>query len=70
MFNFYELEELARLAEADAAAMGAKARLLMALEEAEEERLPLRRRLATALIQLGVRIDPLAAEALASASAA
>ena len=34
------------------------------IEEIELSKAPLRRRLATALVQIGVRIDPLAAESL------
>ena len=36
------------------------------IEEIELSKTPLRRRLATALVQIGVRIDPLAVESLNS----
>jgi hypothetical protein len=36
----------------------------LAIEEIELEKTPLRRRLATALVQIGVRIDPTAADGL------
>jgi hypothetical protein len=43
---------------------------LWAIEEIELERTPLRRRLATALVAIGVRLDPSAADSLNSEDAA
>jgi hypothetical protein len=43
---------------------------LLAIEEIELERTPLRRKLATALVQIGVKIDPGVAESLSSEPAA
>ena len=43
---------------------------LWAIEEIELERTPLRRRLATALVQIGVKLDPSAAESISAETAA
>jgi len=70
VFSEYELEQRLREHQTEVDAALAKARILLALEEAEKPQPSLRRRLATALVQLSVRIDSRAAEALASESAA
>jgi len=70
VFSEYELEQRLREHQTEVDAALAKARVLLALEEAEKLQPSLRRRLATALVQLSVRIDSRAAEALASESAA
>jgi hypothetical protein len=58
-------DSLVTLVEADAVRAGNRARMLMALEDDQETRRSVRRRLASTLVQLGVRLDPLAADDLA-----
>ena len=70
MLSQYELEQRVRERQTEVDAALAKARMLLALEEAKTPQPSLRRRLATALVQLSVRIDRRAAEALAAESAA
>jgi hypothetical protein len=67
LYHYYGLpDSLVGLIEADAVRAGEKARMLLALEEDEQEkRRSVRRRLATTLVQLGVRLDPAAADELA-----
>ena len=56
---------LTALMEADATRAGERARLMLELTRGEEERQrSIRRRLATTLVQLGVKLDPLAADDL------
>jgi hypothetical protein len=66
LYNYYGVpESLAELVEAEAVRAGNRARMLMELEEGQEAtRRSVRRRLASTLVQLGVRLDPLAAEDL------
>ena len=53
------------LMEADATRAGERARVMLELTRGEEERQrSIRRRLATTLVQLGVKLDPLAADDL------
>ena len=66
MFTYYGMpDSLVTLVEADAVRAGNRARMLMALEDDQETRRSVRRRLASTLVQLGVRLDPLAADDLA-----
>ena len=54
---------LTALMEADATRAGERARLMLELTRGEEERQrSIRRRLATTLVQLGVKLDPLVAK--------
>ncbi len=51
------------LMEADATRAGERARIMLELKRDEEaNRRSVRRRLATTLVQLGVKLDPLAAD--------
>jgi hypothetical protein len=51
--------------EADAARAGERSRIMIELMRSEDEnRRSIRRRLASTLVQLGVRLDPLAADDL------
>jgi hypothetical protein len=60
-----ELEEHAELEKSEVAAIGyEESDLADFIEERESER-PLRRRLASAIVGLGIRIDPKAADDLA-----
>ncbi len=74
MFNWNAQEDILALAREEAVLAGEKARLHIELEEgideAEQEvtRKTIRQRLATTLVQLGIRLDPLAAEELIEAS--
>jgi len=66
LFTYYGMpDSLVTLVEADAVRAGNRARMLMALEDDQETRRSVRRRLASTLVQLGVRLDPLAADDLA-----
>ena len=56
---------LVAVIQADAVRAGDRARMLLALDEDRETRWSVRRRLASTLVQLGVRLDPLAADDLA-----
>ena len=66
MFNWNAQEDLLALARREAVLAGERARIKLELHEGEAEELEksknVRRRLAGTLIQLGVRLDPLAAE--------
>ena len=67
MINWRELEEKVQSLEREAALVGRAERYqLEREEELELTAQPLRRRVANALIQLGVKIDPQAAEELNS----
>ncbi len=74
MFNWDAQEDILALAREEAVLAGEKARLHLELDdgadEAEREvaRKTIRQRLATTLVQLGIRLDPLAAEELIEAS--
>ena len=75
MFNWDGQVDLLALAREEAVMAGEKARLHVELEddgaeEAEQEvaRKTIRQRLAVTLVQLGIRLDPLAAEEFADAS--
>jgi hypothetical protein len=57
-------DSLVGLIEADAVRAGERARMLLALEDDKVTKVSIRRRLASTLVQLGVRLDPLAAEDL------
>ena len=66
MYHYYGLpESLVSIIEADAVRAGDRARMLMALDEDQETKRSVRRRLASTLVQLGVKLDPLAADDLA-----
>ena len=55
-------DHLGAFLEADAAAAGERSRLLMELRDQEEARKrSVRRRLASTLVQIGVKLDPMAA---------
>ena len=71
MFSYYGMpDNLVSLVEADAVRAGDRARMLMALDDDNEvTRHSIRRRLASTLVQLGVRLDPLAADDLADEDA-
>lgn len=59
-------DSLTSLMEADAARAGERARIMLELQRSDEEtRRSIRRRLASTLVQLGVKLDPLAADDLA-----
>jgi hypothetical protein len=65
LFTYYGMpDNLVTLIEADAVRAGNRARMLMALDEDKVTRHSVRRRLATSLVQLGVRLDPEAADDL------
>jgi len=66
VYHYYGLpESLVSIIEADAVRAGDRARMLMALDEDQETKRSVRRRLASTLVQLGVKLDPLAADDLA-----
>ena len=67
MENLYGLSEsLTSLMEAEAVRAGERSRILLELKRSDEaERRSIRRRLATSLVQLGVKLDPEAADGLA-----
>lgn len=69
MESIYGLSgSLTALMEADAARAGERARIMIELQRSDdEERRSIRRRLASTLVQLGVKLDPLAADDLAEA---
>ena len=70
MFHYYGLpDSLVSLVEADAVRAGDRARMLMALDDDQETKRSVRRRLASTLVQLGVKLDPLAADDLAEEDA-
>lgn len=70
MYHYYGLPDtLVSLIEADAVRAGDRARMLMALDEDQDTRRSMRRRLASTLVQIGVRLDPLAADDLAKEDA-
>jgi hypothetical protein len=70
LFNWNAQEDVLALAREEAILAGEKARLQLELEEYEQEREQeaersgIRRRLAITLVQLGIKLDPLAAEEL------
>jgi len=70
LYSEYAMEVIMRESQRKAETAAAKARLLVALEETQAETPALRRRLASALVQLAVRIDARAARALTSESSA
>jgi hypothetical protein len=56
-------DSLTSLMEADAARAGERSRIMLEIKRGEEEtRRSIRRRLASTLVQLGVKLDPLAAD--------
>jgi hypothetical protein len=56
-------DSLTALMEADAARAGERSRIMLELMQGEEEeRRSIRRRLASTLVQLGVKLDPLAVD--------
>ena len=63
MFNWIAQEDILALAREEAVQAGENGRLLLELEEADENeelvRESMRRRLARTLVQLGMKIDPL-----------
>ena len=66
MYHYYGLSDtLVSVIEADAVRAGDRARMLMALDRDQDNRRSVRRRLASTLVQIGVRLDPLAADDLA-----
>ena len=66
MENLYGLPgSLTALMEADAVRAGERSRIMLEIKRGEEdERRSVRRRLATTLVQLGVKLDPEAADDL------
>ena len=66
MESLYGLSgSLTSLIEADAVRAGERARIMIELQRSDEEhRRSIRRRLASTLVQLGVKLDPLAADDL------
>jgi hypothetical protein len=65
VFTYYGMpDNLVTLIEADAVRAGNRARMLMALEDDDTTSRSVRRRLATTLVQLGVSLDPRAADDL------
>lgn len=74
MFNWNAQEDMLALAREEAVLAGEKARLHLELAEGPDEqeqevaRKTIRQRLATTLVQLGIKLDPLAAEELIDAS--
>ncbi|HEX5370434.1 MAG TPA: hypothetical protein VFY10_13555 [Dehalococcoidia bacterium] len=74
MFNWDAQEDILALAREEAILAGEKARLYLELEDGADEaelevtHRTIRQRLATTLVQLGIRLDPLAAEDLIEAS--
>jgi hypothetical protein len=68
VFDWNALEGSVALRREEAVAGGERARMLLELEESDESnRLSIRRRLASTLVHLGVRLDPMAAEGLEQA---
>ena len=71
MLSVFELEELARLNELKAEAGGIRAKELMDIEDGDEdEQVSLRRRIAGAMVLLGVKLDPGAADSIKETTAA
>jgi hypothetical protein len=71
MLNWYQLEETAELAQRRVAIAGDNATMLEEIGVLDdEERAPMRRRLANAFINIGTRIDPEALEGAPVAPAA
>ncbi len=66
MQSIYGLSDsLTAFMEADAASAGERARIMLEFTRGEEDKQrSIRRRLASTLVQLGVKLDPLAAEDL------
>jgi hypothetical protein len=65
VFDWNAQEGSVALRRDEAVAGGEKARMLLELGDSDEsERRTIRRRLAIALVHLGVRLDPMAAEGL------
>jgi hypothetical protein len=65
VFDWNAQEGSVALRREEAVAGGERARMLLELGELDEsKRLTMRRRLATTLVHLGVRLDPMAAEGL------
>ena len=64
MFNWDAQEGILALARDEAVLAGENARMQLELEEADEEFAgeTMRRRLARTLVQLGIKIDPMAGE--------
>ncbi len=59
MLNWYQLEETVAVAQLEIATAGETALIIEEMgAEYEDERAPLRRRLANAFVSLGVRLDP------------
>jgi hypothetical protein len=70
VYHYYGLPDtLVSLVEADAVRAGDRARMLMALDEDQDTKRSVRRRLASTLVQIGIRLDPLAADDLAEEDA-
>ena len=70
MYHYYGLPDtLVSIIEADAVRAGDRARMLMALDDDQETKRSVRRRLASTLVQIGVRLDPLAADDIADEDA-
>ena len=68
MITWPELEERAELYKSEAATVGLQESELVAFIEALESERPLRRRMAAAIIHLGVKLHPLAAKDVAATS--
>lgn len=70
VFNWNAQEDVLALARDEAVQAGENARLALELDEADEEFVQesMRRRLARTLVQLGMKIDPLAGEDRANAA--
>lgn len=66
MGSIYGLSDsLTALMEADAARAGERSRIMLEIMRSDEDtRRSIRRRLASTLVQLGVKLDPLAADDL------
>jgi hypothetical protein len=64
MLTWRDLEESAEIAKLEAAAAVETARLMLEIGEDDDEPVSLRRRIANALVQVGVKIDPMAAEGM------
>jgi hypothetical protein len=64
MYSWNASEDIAALARDEAVLAGENARMMLELEEGDDEvvRDSMRLRLARSLVQLGLRIDPLAGE--------
>jgi hypothetical protein len=68
VFDWNAQEGSVALRREEAVAGGERARMLLELGDLDESsRLTIRRRLATTLVHLGVRLDPMAAEGLEQA---